>query len=531
MQLIIPMSGVGARFLKSGYKIPKPLITVENQSIISHIVDLFPDISSITFICNKDHLNNPHLKMRELLLRIRPNAKIIPINPHKKGPIYAVLKSMNNIEFESPVIVNYCDFNFIWDYEAFKKHIKTTNCDGCVVTYKGFHPHMLRNTNYAYVKLKDTQIKDIQEKKPFTKFPMNELASAGTYYFKSVEIMKKYFERTIKEDLSINNEFYVSLSFKPMIKDNLILNNFDINYFMQWGTPEDLNEFNWYSNLFKNKIKRSLKNTKKIEGTLIMPCAGLGKRFSNKGYPLPKPLIEVSNQPMFLQAIRDLDIMKKKKLIIRENMIKKDLFISTVKNTLPEADIKIIKHQTRGQAETCLLGIDNQEMELPILISACDNGILFDEEKLKNLMSDQTIDIIVFGFRGFPGGLHSPEMYGWIEEQENIIKKIHVKRSYKDPSKDPIVVGTFFFKKAEIYKKIAEQSIKNNQKINNEFYVDSCINLAISQGYKVVLFEPTSFLCWGTPNDLDSYKYWQKCFDKWPKHIYRTNKDEDFLKL
>ena len=64
-----------------------------------------------------------------------------------------------------------------------------------------------------------------------------------------------------------------------MIKDNLILNNFDINYFMQWGTPEDLNEFNWYSKLFKNKITKTLKKEEKIEGTLIMPCAGLGKRF------------------------------------------------------------------------------------------------------------------------------------------------------------------------------------------------------------------------------------------------------------
>ena len=34
MQLIIPMSGIGNRFIQAGYKIPKPLIEVEKKIII-----------------------------------------------------------------------------------------------------------------------------------------------------------------------------------------------------------------------------------------------------------------------------------------------------------------------------------------------------------------------------------------------------------------------------------------------------------------------------------------------------------------
>ena len=75
-----------------------------------------------------------------------------------------------------------------------------------------------------------------------------------------------------------------------------------------------------------------------------------------------------------------------------------------------------------------------------------------NEEKFKSLISDKSIDIIVFGIRGFPGAIKNPEMYGWIEDQENIIKKVHVKKKYKDPKLDPIIIGTFFFKKGEIFK-------------------------------------------------------------------------------
>ena len=44
MQLIIPMSGLGERFLRSGYKIPKPLIKVEGKHIIEHVVKIFSGI-------------------------------------------------------------------------------------------------------------------------------------------------------------------------------------------------------------------------------------------------------------------------------------------------------------------------------------------------------------------------------------------------------------------------------------------------------------------------------------------------------
>ena len=76
------------------------------------------------------------------------------------------------------------------NFKNFQKHVKNTNCDGCVVTYTGFHPHMLGSTNYAYVKLRDSNIIDIQEKQPFTSKPMEENASSGTYFSKLQSLWK-----------------------------------------------------------------------------------------------------------------------------------------------------------------------------------------------------------------------------------------------------------------------------------------------------------------------------------------------------
>jgi len=35
-----------------------------------------------------------------------------------------------------------------------------------------------------------------------------------------------------------------------------------------------------------------------------------------------------------------------------------------------------------------------------------------------------------------------------------------------------------------------------------------------------------SYLCWGTPDDLRTFEYWQSCFHKWSSHPYRLEVDQ-----
>ena len=49
--------------------------------------------------------------------------------------------------------------------------------------------------------------------------------------------------------------------------------------------------------------------------------AGYGSRFT-KGYKIPKPLIKVSGEEMFIKAIKDLPKMKSLKIITRKEIVK-----------------------------------------------------------------------------------------------------------------------------------------------------------------------------------------------------------------
>ena len=45
-----------------------------------------------------------------------------------------------------------------WDYNDFEEFVQQTECDGCVVCYTGFHPHMLGSDNYAFCRTEEDRV-------------------------------------------------------------------------------------------------------------------------------------------------------------------------------------------------------------------------------------------------------------------------------------------------------------------------------------------------------------------------------------
>jgi NDP-sugar pyrophosphorylase family protein len=538
VQIIIPMSGFGERFRRAGYSVPKPLIEIDGKPIVAHVIDMFPGELDFIFICNQDHLNEPDYHMESILRQYCPTGRIIGIPPHKLGPIHAVRQVENLIDPDRPVVVNYCDFTCYWDWNHFKQFIIKTACQGAIPAYKGFHPHTLGSTNYAYMRELNGWVQDIQEKQPYTNNRMEEYASSGTYYFATAQIMSEAFRVAMEQDLNVGGEYYVSLAYKPLLANGQSVAVYPLQHFMQWGTPEDVAEYNTWSKAFR-RLVAPFAGASNPKGSLIVPMAGLGQRFANEGYELTKPLIPVSGTPMVAQATHDLPPAEQHVFVVRSDMHGYEDVSIELKRLYPMALIKTIDCVTEGQACTALIGLVALEKALgnvpgPITIGACDNGALYDANAFGKLVENPDVDVIVWGVRGFPNAVRHPKMFGWIDATEGIISSISVKTPLDNPAFDPIVLGTFTFRRAEDFRRAVEHLIARDGRINGEFYIDSCINDAIELGLRCHLFEVDSYLCWGTPNDLRTFEYWQSCFHKWPSHPYRLELDrrvpEDQLK-
>lgn len=530
MQIVIPMSGFGERFRRAGYNVPKPLIKIDGKPVIAHVIDMFPGEKDFLFICNNEHLENPDYRMQEILLKYCPTGRVIGIPPHKLGPIHAVRQVEHLIDPDQPTVVNYCDFTCYWDWQHFKRFVAACACDGSIPAYKGFHPHTLGTTNYAYMREQDGWVQDIQEKQPYTDNRMEEYASSGTYYFASGQLMSDAFRITMEQGINVNGEYYVSLAYKAMLHKKRAITVYPLQHFMQWGTPEDVAEYNGWSAAFK-RLATPRQAALDSKGTLVVPMAGLGQRFTKEGYSVTKPLIPVSGRPMVMQAVNDLPPAQHHAFVLRHDMAGHQESARTIGETYPGAVIETIPNVTEGQACTALIGLDALGRRIgevlgPVTFGACDNGALYSVEAFRKLVEDPDVDVIVWGARGHANAVRHPQMFGWIDAaSDGRIKRISVKSPLGTPASDPIVLGTFTFKRAADFSKAVNRLISKNGRINGEFYIDSCINDAIDFGLRCHLFEVDNFLSWGTPNDLRTFEYWQSCFHKWSGHPYRLAQD------
>lgn len=524
MQIVIPMSGFGERFRRAGYEVPKPLIEIDGKTIIAHVVDMFPGETDFIFIVNNDHLSEPNFGLRAELNKIAPSGRIVSIDPHKLGPINAVMQALEHIDLSKPTVVNYCDFTCLWDWHNFKNFVATNELQGCLPSYKGFHPHSLGVTNYAYIKETGGRFEDIQEKQPYTNNRMDEFASSGTYYFASGQLMKDAFDYVISNGFDVNGEFYVSMAYKYLAAIDAKTFVYPLQHFMQWGTPEDVAEYRGWSETFRQLTSPSA-NSKSNIGSMVMPMAGLGQRFKDAGYEETKPLISVSGLPMVIQAAKSLPAAKENVFVLRSDMygfleVEKEIAASLENSVFVELD-----SLNDGQARTVSNGLNAVEGNGVLVVGACDNGLIFDESEHDKRINSGDFDVLVWVARGHANAVRKPEMFGWVKEQDGQVTGVSVKQPLGDPATDPIVIGTMTFRNKDLAKDCLESLFARDGKVNGEYYLDSLVDDALELGLNVGMFEVTSYVSWGTPNDLKTFEYWQSCFELWDSHPYNVEID------
>ncbi len=253
MQIIITMAGLGQRFKDAGELKPKPFIQIGEKSALKNLTDILPDDWKIFFAVG-DHLKSTDTE-NEIKKLNKKNYEIIYVPHSPRGPIDTVSAALPALNSEQPVIVSYCDYTMIWNAVDFISKIKSTNSDAAVVSYRGFHPTYLGPNSYCHLNIDENNfVQQLQEKKLFTDNIDSEWTSCGMYYFKSANFLKECLSEQLNQNLCYRAddkaEFYTSLSLQAMKNKTpeMKILNYEIKYFIQFGTPFDINRFQfWYS--------------------------------------------------------------------------------------------------------------------------------------------------------------------------------------------------------------------------------------------------------------------------------------------
>ena len=531
LQVIVPMSGSGQRFVTAGVTTPKPLLVLNGKTVLQHIVEMYPGASNFVFICRDDHLNDPRWQLAQLIESFNIPHKIISIKPHKLGPAHAVLAAEPYLESSDAAIVNYADFTCRWDFSLFLRDVSERQLAASMPAYRGFHPHSGGKTNYAYIAESDGLVVSVQEKKPFTSNKVQEYTSTGAYYFSTVELLMSYVRRLLESDLNVNGEFYLSGVFELMAQDAIRSGVFEIEHFMQWGTPEDVDEYKYWSNLFSSITDLDRSDFKIPEiGTPLFLASGLGSRFSDAGYTLAKQALPLSGSTVLAQVLKLTGlgspvITTLKGGIVSQLDLGSNVEIVELPNLLP------------GQAQSALAGIEGFTSRVSGPITVFPTDTLF-ANKSSNIMRDQetTPRASLTVWVSPPSAISRarPSDFGWVWKTNDRNVLGHSLKKSPELNGGPaleecfVMTGAFTFSSEEVCRSLIQELISRDIRVSGELYLDSLVAIAPALGVEVKLFEPTFFASLGTPLEYESFCYWQSCFDKWESHSYNLERDPFF---
>lgn len=485
--VVIPMNGRGRRFAGIGYK---PLVPVDRRPMICHVLDTMPTSSKVLCLYDPAH--------PEVLPFIKGP---IPVPYTGQGPVGTILDAADQIPDDEDILVSYCDYGMQWDPEAFLREMREADAAGGIVCYTGFHPHHLGPDCYAYVRTTaDGDVVEVREKTPFTSDKLSEFASSGAYYFRTGREMKAAFRDLVAHpEERVNGEFYVSLAYNHLpgrIRIGLIPT------MLQWGTPTDLADYQGWSDIFRTPGR----TPQSAPGVTLLPMAGRGSRFSMVGYTTPKPFLPIGDVPMVVAALRCLPQTPELRIVtLREH--------PDIQPFVPEAHVIRIDDVTDGQSTTCSLGLDGVPDDMPVTITACDNGALYSQSALQTLLDDPTIDVIVWAFKQTATSRLYPHMYAWLDVDESLqLRDVSIKKPFADRPNVYAIIGTMFFRRAGDFRWGHEFIRTHDLRTNGEFYVDNLLKPLVDAGKRVVVFPVDHYLCWGTPNDYKTFRYWESYF-------------------
>jgi dTDP-glucose pyrophosphorylase len=227
---------------------------------------------------------------------------------------------------------------------------------------------------------------------------------------------------------------------------------------------------------------------------LVMPMAGNGSRFSQKGYTVPKPLIDVKGKPMFVRTIESIGLEFDDYIFIvrKEHDIKK-----RVLEYYPNAKVVELDALTEGAACSVAaadLYIDDADS---VCISNCDQFFGWDSSEFENHRNNDGVVLL------FNDSERNPKWsFAAYEPTSQRIFKV----AEKDPISEYATAGLYYWRNWGVYKQSLQIMIAANDRTNGEFYLCPVYNHTLRLQDKVIsgiLINKMHGV--GTPEDLQAW--------------------------
>lgn len=229
--------------------------------------------------------------------------------------------------------------------------------------------------------------------------------------------------------------------------------------------------------------------------------AGLGSRFKNEGFDIPKPLIIANGKTLIEHSVDSLGIDGKYIFITRkyENPNDNVLLSKKLKEIKPNSQEIQIDSLTKGSVETCLFAAKFINNDEELIVTNCDQITDWNPQDFLSFISDENIDGAIVTYTS-----NNPKNSFAIVENNLVTKLVE-----KQPVSDIALIGLHYWKRGSDFVKSASELIDNYELLGRtECYVSETYNYLISEDLIIKNFHIPSnqYIPLGTPYDLKIYE-------------------------
>ena len=234
--LVIPMAGEGTRFVKAGYKLPKPFIDVGGKPMIVRVLEnLNHKTFNVVLLARTAHLEDEPEYAR--VLSKEYDCGIVKVDGLTEGSVSTILLAQREINRNAPLLIANCDQIVDFDCGRFIKDCLDRKLDGSILVFR--EPE--RNTKWSYARVDDQNIvTEVREK-----VAISDLATVGIYFFaKAAYFIDAAIDMIARND-RVNNEFYTCPVYNYMIAQGQRVGIYEIarDAMHGIGVPEDLDAY------------------------------------------------------------------------------------------------------------------------------------------------------------------------------------------------------------------------------------------------------------------------------------------------
>ena len=246
---------------------------------------------------------------------------------------------------------------------------------------------------------------------------------------------------------------------------------------------------------------------------LIIPSAGIGKRFKDKGYETYKPFLKVSKKDRIIDNILNNFSINDTHLILignKKNFHNINLNFKSIKKTFIEVEnhkygpiysIYLAKQKIKD-----IIGNSN------FFVSYSDINWIWDYHVIKKFIKNKKI--VIFSHKGFHPHLELDSKSDFfLSNSKNFVSKVSEKKTILNDYKvNDLAIGCYYFENFEFFENFFYSKYFKKNYLKKENYIINLIDFLINSRKKINYFEISNFVHLGTPYQYENFIYWKKIF-------------------